>query len=545
MDVLDSSGRIVGDSASAPQTPRLAGRFLDWFRSLVTKLGERQSAAAPPSSAARPGSRASAAEFVIAPGGYRIRVPSKDAERSADQAIPVIQDALASVPPLPNVVLEMIKEVQNPSATAASVADLAGTDPALVAALLRAVNSASCALTRKVTSVAEAVSYLGFATVRSIVVRSRLDQSLPRAAATAWQSAADTRDLWIHCLAVSYIADALAQRVPGVDRSFASTLGLLHDIGKLAIVAKLGSYALPTETSNELLHNREVKEWGVDHAALGALLALRWSLPADLVKAIRWHQHPERAFEPTDPPALRKAAYVVQIANELAKYVYPYADEMELDPTAQFACTVLGLNTPIANLMDVPIRAAVTRAILFGFEDASGTLPRRFIRLRSPSEAAALAESAGAGSHQLGRIRVDQDLVAAALQTQNPAEHFTAPATAAGVAALIAAIEKHQELLSVAPSARPTSLFALRALLSNLTEGGSKSATIEVVQRLKFGKLMIAIHSEMLAISNRLGDAAGFGPQLLEIEFTNLLNLNWFDSITITPDGRSILLTGR
>src|SRR5208282_4874729 len=112
---------------------------------------------------------------------------------------------------------------------------------------------------------------------------------------------------------------------------------------------------------------------------------------------IRWHQRPERAFEPTDPPALRKASYVVQIANELAKYVYPYAEEMELDPTAQAACSVLGLDAPIASLMDAPVRTAVTRAILFGFEDSAGAFPRRFIRLRTPDKAAALAEAAGAG----------------------------------------------------------------------------------------------------------------------------------------------------
>jgi putative nucleotidyltransferase with HDIG domain len=543
MDVLDSRGRIVGEGSEA--APKAGGGFLDWLRGIFAKLGSGSSSASALSSTGRAGTRADSVEFVIAPGGYRVRVPGKDAERSADQAIPVIQDALAAVPALPHVVLGLIKEVQNPASTAATVAGLLGSDPALAAAILRTVNSAAYGLSRKVSGVAEAVNYLGFATVRSIVVKSRLEQSLPRAARSDDRSAAEMRDLWIHCLAVSYIADALAQRVPGVDRGFASTLGLLHDIGKLAIVAQLGSYALPADSGDELLHDREVRTWGIDHAGLGATLALRWSLAADLVKAIRWHQRPERAFEPTDPPALRKAAYVVQIANELAKYVYPYADEIELDPTAQSACSVLGLNTPIANLMDAPVRAAVTRAILLGFEESDGAFPRRFIRLRSRAEAAAFIEAAGAVGRPMGPIRVDEDAVSAALEAQNPSERLTAPATTAGAAVLMAGVKKQQETLSVAAAQRPTTLLALRAILSNLVDGDTTPGTIELVQSMRNGKLKIAIRSDALAFSNRLGDRIEYGPQLLEIEFTSLLNLNWFDSIVTTPDGRGICLIGR
>ena len=34
--------------------------------------------------------------------------------------------------------------------------------------------------------------------------------------------------------------------------------------------------------------------FGTDHAEIGALILAKWSLPLDIVNAVRWHHHPER-----------------------------------------------------------------------------------------------------------------------------------------------------------------------------------------------------------------------------------------------------------
>jgi len=142
--------------------------------------------------------------------------------------LPSVRQGLAEVPPLPHVVRELLKELSDPSSTARSVARIATTDPTLAAALIRTVNSAALGLRRKINSVTEAVSYLGYSVVRSLVVRMRLEQILPT---RGGQAGYDAEDLWIHSLAVAQAADCLAERIPGVDRGFVSTLGLLHDIG--------------------------------------------------------------------------------------------------------------------------------------------------------------------------------------------------------------------------------------------------------------------------------------------------------------------------
>lgn len=544
---------------SAPEALKPAARqpgFFGWLRSLFAGSAKPVTAAPKPVAATVEETEEDPSSYVTAPGGYRIRIPNKDkdVDHTASEAIPAVQDALATVPPLPHVVVELLKEVQSATSTSSSLAEIAGTDPALAAALLRTVNSSAFSLNRKVTSVADAISFLGFGAVRSIVLKLRLDQALPRGNAKA---AADAQDIWVHCLAVSYIADCLARRVPGVDAGLASTLGLLHDIGKLAMVAQLRDKAPQILPGDEPIRVREARAYGTDHAGLGANLAHRWKLPADLVNAIRWHHQPENAFEPTDPPALRKASFLVQIANELAKYAYPYSDDMELDAGVEVAMKELALGSSITKLMDPPVRAAITRAILSGWEntDSKQPLPRRFIRIHRGQAAKNLA--AAGSSH--GRILVDDASCNAqfsdAAHTINLASthvipktaeaiRFIAPATTSGIETLTIAAIAHQQSLNLSPQSRGPAAFTLRSLLANLLDAPDAAASIEIVQSAENNRITFAIRSSSLGFNARLGSSAQ-GPQLVEAELANVLNLDWFASITISSDGSTWIFSGK
>ncbi len=339
MTVLDPTR-----TATAPTSAGLWG----WMTRLLRNLLAPSQPDTVPTTAAGMAARATGlggedrhGAYVVAPGGYRIRVPSPDANGGkVGQMLPAVRQGLDLVPPLPHVVAELLREVQDANATAASVAAIAANDPSLAAGLLRTVNSSAFGLTRKVTAVSDAVSYIGFNTVKSMVLRLQLDHTLGSAAAASDpETATDVEDVWVHSLVVSYIADVLADRVVGVDRGFAATLGLLHDLGKLVVLSRFPGEAARLRVAplvaDEPLLEREARVLGVDHAALGANLAGRWGLPGDLVRAIRWHHNPGRAFEPSDPKPLHQAVAVVQVANQLAKYLYVYQDRTELDAVAE------------------------------------------------------------------------------------------------------------------------------------------------------------------------------------------------------------------
>ncbi|HEX3983534.1 MAG TPA: HDOD domain-containing protein, partial [Acidisoma sp.] len=274
--------------------------------------------------------------------------------------------------------------------------------------LIRTVNSASVGLTRNITSISEVVSFLGFGIIRSMVIRLRLNEIL---VAKNEQDAQDMEDLWVHSLAVSYAATNLALRVPDVDGGFVATLGLLHDIGKMALLAQL-----PEQTAELRRHPqceaaisplvREASLLGTDHAGLGANLAAAWQLPADLIQGIRKHHNFVDPFHSTDPLSLRKALHVVQIADQLAKYCYAHADCVEINAIPDDVFELLGLEPSLPKLLDEKMRAAIGRAIFFAEANSQHAIarPGRFLRPLSADAARELLNAAPGGE-----LRVDQD----------------------------------------------------------------------------------------------------------------------------------------
>lgn len=497
-------------------------------------------------------------DFVVAPGGYRIRVPhAGDLSESVGEVLPEVRQGLNLLPPLPMVVLELLREIQNPNSTASSVANIAANDPSLAASLLRTVNGAASGLSRKVTSVAEAVSYLGFGVVRSLVVQLRLEQVMPlRDPATA----VETEDLWVHSLAVSYIADALAERIGDVDRGFVATLGLLHDIGRLAIVAQFPDRVAALRGSTDLTESRmdrERRAFGADHAVLGATLALKWKLPADLTQAIRWHHQPAKAFEPHDPLAIRKAVYLIQLADQLAKYCFAYSSDMEIEMPPQETFDLLGLSASIPRLLDARIRAAAGKAILFADDSSKrpATAVRPFVKLTSAADAAAVVGRLGAGTATQTRVAVgnrgsalfeSNATICRHGQTSRSLSHeaprLLAPATDEGIEWLVKALVAQWENASIPPRQYAPMRTAIRALLANLV--GPKTE-IELVHQRADGQIEVAVRSMLLSFAHRVPQSpADIGPRLLEMELANLLNLGWFD-IETSADGAVLFLRSK
>lgn len=505
-------------------------------------------------------------EFIIAPCGYPISVPkASDFSHSVNDMLPSVRQGLSLLPPLPTVAMELLRELQDSKSTAASVAEIAASDPSLAASLIRTVNGAAMGLSRKITSVSEAVSYLGFGIVKGVVVRLRLEEVLaPKDA----QDAQDAEDLWVHSLAVSYVAEKLAARVAGVDPGFVATLGLLHDIGKLAILAQWPQEAqlLREQAKADPAGDpraREAKLLGADHAALGAHLALNWKLPADLIQAVRWHHRPANAFELGDPPALRKAVHLLQIANQLTKFCYPYSDQMEIEQVSDETFSLLGLEPSLSKLLDGAVRAAITRAVFFADANTRrpAAAPRRFLRLLS-GEAAKAAIASPPSSEP--RVEEDDGAIGTLLALDVPELRFSSDGTADGprvtkgsdtlrftCAATPVAVEKclksvreHQDVMDLPPDSRSAAALIVRSLLPNLLPLHTPSETIEVGQWCENRKLKIAVRAPGLAAPRRLAHAAtpDAARRLSEGDLASLLNLGWCERVAITGDGSAVML---
>jgi putative nucleotidyltransferase with HDIG domain len=381
------------------------------------------------------------------------------------------------------------------------------------------------------------------------------------------QCAYDAEDLWVHSLAVAYAAETLAARTLGVDRDFVSTLGLLHDIGKLAINSYFPASAeqirtRSTDLPDESFLDRERRILGADHAEIGAMLALHWKLPHDLVEAIRWHHAPQDA-PPEIGEEIRKAAIIVHAANQLAKYCYVYSEDMEIDIVADPLLRQAGLPAPLTRLLASPVRKAISRAIFFA-DETPGTQSlsaiRRFVRIKEHPPTPSVPRSTRLGEPRVAWANEnwEQELTGEsfaidctpasamrldrAIKTAGPCAKLTSRCTAGGIERLLSSALQHQQQLPVDEEALLPAKFVLRRLLPNLSEIAA-AEKVEVVQSYHQGLLVTAVSSPALTFAHR------FGPQVhrraarqsLNGELANILNLRWFTRILTPREGGAII----
>ncbi len=306
-----------------------------------------------------------------APEGSRERpadgmINATELEKS--ELLDEVVGALEKVPPLPRAVHNILRELNNMGSTANSVASIVGTEPVLVASLLRLVNSAAFGLRREILSIEEAVAYLGFSTVKSLVVRLKLGPMFGGGPTAVKPRGYSPEKLWLHSVAVGQSAELLAKRVGGVDPWLAGTIGLLHDIGKLAInstfphqVEKLWEGS----EGDESFLARERRLFGADHAFIGGFLAAKWELPNDLVEAIRLHHMPAGdAAVMGLAPELFRAVCVVHVANQLVKYSHVYCADMEIDIVPAPILAELKLPSDPEKLLDRQMKKTIQQAVL-------------------------------------------------------------------------------------------------------------------------------------------------------------------------------------
>jgi putative nucleotidyltransferase with HDIG domain len=307
------------------------------------------------------------AAIVEPPQGARLR-PAVGSVAVAPQLLDDVARGLAKIPPFPRAILQIIAELDSTGSSARSVADILATEPVLTASLLRTANSAGSGLRRDIVTVADAVAYLGFSTVKALLLRLQLGRMFRDAG-----GGYDSQKLWVHSMAVAQAAEELAIRSGRADPQLALTAGLLHDIGKVAInsefpdtVRELWSENHPADES---FLAREQRLFGGDHAFIGGHLAASWKLPEPLIGMIRLHHLPREVPFDLDVPS-RRALFAVYIANQLVKLRHVYCADMEIDIIPAAVITDLGLPMETERLLDPRMLGIIARAASLGTETA-------------------------------------------------------------------------------------------------------------------------------------------------------------------------------
>ena len=211
----------------------------------------------------------------------------------------LIDDILADLkanriklPTLPQVALKINDIIDSPKATAKEIAKVVGVDAALSARLMQVANSPLVRGSSQVENVQMAVTRMGMQLVRNLVTTFVLRQLFHTKYANL-----RTRMgvLWNHSARVAAISHVLANRYTRLRPEEAMLAGLVHDIGKLPIIAKAEDY--PELAEDEAALDELTAKL---HTVLGKVIVEAWHFSPDIVTAVAEHENLQRDSEKLD-----------------------------------------------------------------------------------------------------------------------------------------------------------------------------------------------------------------------------------------------------
>lgn len=196
------------------------------------------------------------------------------------------------LPALPEIVTELVRLMNDDGVSGDYLADRLAKDPGLSAKALRLANSSFYGLSRQIQTIPEALQMLGRRTVGLLVLAAAASNTITVRPRLGF----DPRVFWRHALGAALAGQALA-RTQHLNPDLGFTVGLLHDIGQLALACivpeRLAAVAEYKQSHDCLNIEAEQAVLGTDHTVVGALLAERWQFSQLVVEAIAHHHAPE------------------------------------------------------------------------------------------------------------------------------------------------------------------------------------------------------------------------------------------------------------
>ncbi len=188
------------------------------------------------------------------------------------------------LPPFSPVAVRVLSMVSREAIVFRQVSEMIRADAALATDVIRLANSPLHGARHEITGIAHALAMLGLERVKALVMTAALrDFARP-----AQQSPFFTR-CWRHNLACALLCEELAPPA-AVPRDFAYTAGLLHEIGRLALLAlhprEYTSLVAAAERDGTGLAELERVRFAIDYRYATVRLMEQWQMPPALKEAV-------------------------------------------------------------------------------------------------------------------------------------------------------------------------------------------------------------------------------------------------------------------
>lgn len=209
-------------------------------------------------------------------------------------ALSSIISRMRSIPSLPALYRELTVALESENTSICQIEEIISKDVGMAAKILQLANSAFISAHGHVSSLREAVCLIGAETVRSLTLSIHVFSQFDRNSSTA----AFLPPLWNHSVAVAALAQKIAEaetrnKAAG-EESFTS--GLLHDLGKIVLMAEMPQeYKRVVEhmdLQSRTMRDLEMEFVGCPHEEIGACLMSTWGLPRPVVEAVEFHHRP-------------------------------------------------------------------------------------------------------------------------------------------------------------------------------------------------------------------------------------------------------------
>jgi HD-like signal output (HDOD) protein len=233
-----------------------------------------------------------------------------------------VQAAVRACPPVAS--LRQINDSLNrltaqSNSSVSEISEVISRDMSMTARLLRLVNSVFTGLSVHVTSVDEAIFYLGLRQIRQLALTARIVEETRSFGCDDVSDSVDWAQFWRHSIGCGILSREILSMASGsMDDDVYYISGLMQDVGKLVMFnifpAELAQRQQLVAGSREELALLEYESYGWNHAQIGALYLESNNMPQPVVEAVLFQ------FEPSRAASGAKLAAGVQLAETIARY---------------------------------------------------------------------------------------------------------------------------------------------------------------------------------------------------------------------------------
>lgn len=207
---------------------------------------------------------------------------------------------VARLPAMPQILFKLIDLCQRDEAGMGELAKLIAHDAGMTAKILGVANSSAYNPDGRKVRLVQSLNTLGIEMIKTLVISESVFQTFSN---FSHANGTDFRGFWVHTLKAAVLARDIAKKMSYPYSEEAYLAGLLHDVGRLALL----SVAPHEYASNfmaqddEHLCSVEKSSMAVTHPEAGAWLIERWNLDSFMADSVLYHHEPIARLKSAHP----------------------------------------------------------------------------------------------------------------------------------------------------------------------------------------------------------------------------------------------------